>query len=117
MGGYGGFGDGTGRAGAASIETPAATPYGRSQETFGCRLPAGSDAPASGAGKVQAVSRQGPADHLSRIRPRGRPGLKAATANRAPHAAQARADVDARSLVGRARRGRGSLRPMGTLEH
>src|SRR5712664_2020179 len=76
MGCDGSIGNGAGGAGAASGETPTAHSHGRYQEAAGRRLPARNRYPASGPGKVQVVSRPGPADHLSRIRPWGRTRLK-----------------------------------------
>src|SRR5438477_1283481 len=69
MGCHGGPGDGTGRARAASGKAPAARAYGRSQKAFVRRLPARQRDAASGPGQMQAVSRERPADHLSRLRP------------------------------------------------
>src|SRR5205823_2213634 len=79
MGCHGGPGDGTGRARAASGKAPAARAYGRSQKAFGRRLPARQRDSASGPGQMPAVSRQRPADDLSRLRPWGWTGLNRAS--------------------------------------
>ena len=75
MGGNGSIGDSTCRAGAASIETPAAGAYGRYQEAAGGGLSAWHAHFAHRPGQVQAISGHGSLDHLSRIRPRGRTKL------------------------------------------
>jgi len=80
MGHHGSLGNGICRAGAASTEAPTAHPNGRNQEAVGCRLPAWDRQPASRPGKVQVVPRSRSTHHLSRIRPRGRTGLKAISA-------------------------------------
>src|SRR3981189_322291 len=64
MGFHRSTGNGAGRAGAASTETPTAGPYGGYQEAVVRWLPAWNRHPAPRPGKVQVVSRHRSADDL-----------------------------------------------------